>query len=147
MQLHHLLFFLFLSAFHTNSLAQGTISLTVQNITTPKGTIMVALYNSESTFLSEDETAAGQTKQVQQTGAVTVQFKDLPYGTYTIAIFHDINDNGALDTNLFGVPKEPYGFSNNARSKWGAPKYEMARFELQQRELTMQASVKKWSEQ
>ncbi len=147
MQLHHLLLLLLLSTFHTASLAQGTISLTVQNITTPKGTIMVALYDSESTFLSEDQTAAGQAKKVQQTGAVTVSFKEVPYGTYTLAVFHDINDNGELDTNLFGVPKEPYGFSNNASSKWGAPKYEVARFELQQPELTMQVSVKKWSEQ
>ena len=78
----------------------------------------------------------------------TTTLADLPYGeNYTIAIFHDVNDNGKMDKNFVGVPKEPYGFSNNARSKWGPPKYEIAKFELNQKVLKINAAVKTWSRQ
>jgi len=147
MQLHALLLLFFITSFQAISLAQGTIVLTVQNITTAEGKIMIAVYNSESTFLSDDQTFTAQSKPILQKGEVTVRFKDLPYDTYTIAIFHDVNGNGELDTNLFGVPKEPYGFSNNARSKWGPPKYEIAKFELNQKVLNINAAVKNWSKQ
>ena len=147
MQLHTFLFLSFLVTFQANSLAQGTIALTIDNIATAKGSIMVAVYNSEDTFLSDDQTFTALSEPISQKGELTVRFKDLPYDTYTIAIFHDVNGNGELDTNLFGVPKEPYGFSNNAVSKWGPPKYEVARFDLEEAKLNMQVSVKKWGDQ
>jgi uncharacterized protein (DUF2141 family) len=31
-------------------------------------------------------------------------------GKYAIAVIHDENCNGKLDTNMFGIPKEGYGF-------------------------------------
>ena len=46
-----------------------------------------------------------------------------------------------------GIPKEPYGFSNNARSKWGPPKYEAARFDLQEAEVRTFITVKSWIKQ
>jgi uncharacterized protein (DUF2141 family) len=37
---------------------------------------------------------------------------ELPNGEYVFAVYQDTNNNGELDTNFFGIPKEPYGFSN-----------------------------------
>ncbi len=53
-------------------------------------------------------------------------FKEVQIGkSYAIDAFHDLNKNGKLDTNWPGIPKEPYGFSNNARgSIMGAPDFE-----------------------
>jgi uncharacterized protein (DUF2141 family) len=48
----------------------------------------------------------------------------LPKGAYAVSAFHDVNNNGKLDTNPFGMPKEPYGFSNNARGTFGPPSIE-----------------------
>ena len=45
-------------------------------------------------------------------------------GISAITVFHDVNSNEVLDTSLFGFPKEPYGFSNNARGMFGPPEYE-----------------------
>lgn len=56
--------------------------------------------------------------------------KDIPLGTYAIAISQDVNGNGKQDTNWIGIPKEPYGFSNNAKGKMGPPDFEDAKFEL-----------------
>ena len=44
-------------------------------------------------------------------------------GTYAIAVFHDLNGNGKLDRNFFGIPSEPYGFSAVPPSKWEKPAF------------------------
>ena len=46
---------------------------------------------------------------------------NLEPGDYAVAIYHDENGNGQLDKRLFGIPKEPYGFSNNYRPRLSAP--------------------------
>lgn len=55
---------------------------------------------------------------------------DLPAGEYTIAVFHDENENGKLDRHAFGYPTEAYGFSNNARGKLGPPPFETVVFDF-----------------
>ena len=61
-------------------------------------------------------------KDVEVTGkSVVYSFKDVPFGTYAVAIFHDTNSNGKLDKNLFGIPKESYAFSNNVYGALGLP--------------------------
>ena len=67
---------------------------------------------------------------------MAVTFEDLPYGTYAITILHDENGNLKVDANFLGIPKEGYGFSNNARNLFRAPKFEEAKFELKQPQVT-----------
>lgn len=55
-------------------------------------------------------------------------FEDIPPGTYALAVVHDENMNGKLDTNLLGIPKEGYGFSNDAKALLGAPTFSAASF-------------------
>ena len=125
---------------------EGTLQLQIQNIQTPKGFMKIALFKGEETFL--EDTAAYKTASVAVTNKeVMTTFSNLPYGVYAVAIYHDINGNNKLDKNLVGVPKEPYCFSNNARSKWGPPKFEVAKFSIDQPAVQMQVAVKKWIEQ
>ena|GEM_PF-883542 len=60
---------------------------------------------------------------------MNVQVDSLPPGTRAVRLFHDENSNGKLDTNLFGIPTEGYGFSNNPRSRFGEPDFEDRLFE------------------
>jgi uncharacterized protein (DUF2141 family) len=57
---------------------------------------------------------------------LTAHFKDLPPGQYAAVVFQDFNGNGKLDKNFLGIPKEPYGFSNDARGSAGPPKFSDA---------------------
>lgn len=59
----------------------------------------------------------------------TITIKDLSYGKYTFKYFHDENANEELDTHL-GIPQEGYGFSNNAASTFGPPRFEDMIFEF-----------------
>ncbi len=128
-------------------LATSTLNLSIQNIEKATGNIMVAVFEGEENFLKDDKAVASKIALVEKTGSLKVSFPNLPHGDYSVAVYHDVNGNQKLDTNFFGVPTEPYGFSNNARSKWGAPKYNVARFQLNQLEQNMVIDVKKWSKQ
>jgi uncharacterized protein (DUF2141 family) len=55
-------------------------------------------------------------------------------GAYAISIFQDENRNGELDSNFIGIPKEPYGFSNNLK-KMRPPSFEEALFEYEANEV------------
>ena len=60
----------------------------------------------------------------------SITFEDVPEGIYAVSYVHDENDNGKMDTNFVGIPKEDYGCSNNAKGFMSAPKWEDAKFEL-----------------
>ena len=59
--------------------------------------------------------------------------RDLAYGQYAIAVYHDKNKNGLLDTNMLGIPLEEYGFSNNARGRFGPASWSQAKFTVNKR--------------
>ena len=56
----------------------------------------------------------------------------MPLGSYAISTYHDENDNDKLDKNIVGIPKEAYGFSNDATGFMGPPKWEDAKFDLKE---------------
>ncbi len=58
----------------------------------------------------------------------TLTFTDVPPGTYAIGVVQDVNANGKLDTKMFGIPAEPVGVSNNAKGRFGPPKFDDAKF-------------------
>jgi uncharacterized protein (DUF2141 family) len=60
--------------------------------------------------------------------SVTITISDLEYGEYAMVLFHDKNGDEKLNTRIFGIPAEPFGFSNNVRPKLSAPKYEKCKF-------------------
>jgi uncharacterized protein (DUF2141 family) len=55
-------------------------------------------------------------------------FRNVPDGIYAASFFYDENGNGKLDVNFLGIPKEQYGFSNNAKGFFGPAKFAKAKF-------------------
>lgn len=49
-------------------------------------------------------------------------------GDYAIAIYHDENANGNFDKTGLGLPKEPWGISNNPKVRFKAPTVDEATF-------------------
>jgi len=106
-----------------------SIEVTVEDVANNDGKIFLALYNSETNFL---EKSYKGTKSEIMNNISTVTFEDIPSGIYAISIFHDENDNGKMDTNFMGIPKEDYGCSNDASGFMGPPKWKDAKFELKE---------------
>ena len=92
-----------------------------------EGQVRVALFDSEKTFLQKP-LKSGIVAIEQLQGHWTV--KGVAQGSYALAVYHDRNSNGKLDTNLLGIPVEPYGFSNNAHGLLGPPSFSEARFQV-----------------
>ena len=70
---------------------------------------------------TKGEMVEGYIVPVTKTGSVVYTIKNVKTGKYTIAAYHDINKDEELNTNMVGIPKEPYGFSNDARGTFGPP--------------------------
>lgn len=109
--------------------AQNTLEVTVRGIQTPKGNILIALYDSEAEFMKK-HVASRKVKATDK--QVSVTFENLKPGNYAITTFHDANENEKLDTNFLGVPNESYGFSNNVKGRFGPPSFDKARVVMEE---------------
>lgn len=110
--------FLFLTIFTISAIAQHNLTISFTNIKTAKGQLMVMLGDENG------EDIEGFIVQVAKTGTVPYTIPDLKSGKYTVKVYHDIDKNEDLNTGTFGIPKEPYGFSNDARGTFGPPDVE-----------------------
>ena len=106
----------------------ANLTVTVEQVRNSNGEIRFSIFNVPSQFPQGNEL---DSKDVPaQLGFVTVQFYNLVLGAYAIAIHHDENSDGEMNTNFIGLPKEGYGFSNNAKVNFAAPAFEAAAFNL-----------------
>ncbi|MDT0677099.1 DUF2141 domain-containing protein [Autumnicola musiva] len=107
--------------------AQNNIEVEITDFESDKGQAMIGLYNTENSFLKKE--FKGKQLKIQDK-KVMFTFADIPEGNYAIMVFHDEDKNNELTTNFLGIPKENYGASNNAPSKFGPPKWKDAKFEV-----------------
>lgn len=93
------------------------------------GRIAVAVYRDAEAFRRGEGPVAS--RMVSRTGAVTsVTITGLAPGRYAVAAFHDTDGNGDLTLWPIGLPREAYGFSNDARGRFGPPPFARAAFDL-----------------
>jgi uncharacterized protein (DUF2141 family) len=105
--------------------AAGELTIEVLGVTPGAAKVYVAVYDGPETFPTAGRQRIGQILEASGKSLI-VHFKDLPPGQYAAVAYQDTNGNGKLDKNLFGIPKEPYGFSNGARGSAGPPKFSAA---------------------
>jgi len=121
--------FIFSGIFSMNAQENETYTLTINisGLESNKGKVLIALFNKKEQFLKKRFKGGMTTITAKE---ATYVFEGIPKGEYAVSIFHDENDNDKMDTNFFGIPKEDYGCSNNARGFMGPPKYEDAKFQF-----------------
>lgn len=102
------------------------IELTITGFENSDGVAMVSLVNSREMFENETHFRAARCPVIEQEAHLVLE--DLPLGDYALKVIHDENSNGELDTRMFGIPKEAYGFSRDARGQFGPPDYAEAVF-------------------
>jgi uncharacterized protein (DUF2141 family) len=105
------------------------LTIRVLGLESSKGSVAVALFDSETRFESRRDPVASAFVPIR--GASCEWTVDsIPPGEYVAALYHDRNGNRKLDKTAFGMPKEPYGFSNNARAKFGPPAFDRAKLRV-----------------
>ncbi len=100
---------------------QSALPIEIVNVQKKRGKIVVELYKDKSDWLKTPfRKLTLPTDELAKTALFTV-----PPGKYAVSIYQDVNENGKLDQNFLGIPKEPVGFGNNYRP-FGKPKFESA---------------------
>ncbi len=107
--------------------AESSLVIEVQGFDDVRGRLMGAFYRTEEDFLNGTNLIKPISIAVTES-RMALEITGLPNEPLIFSVFPDVNDNGNMDRNLFGIPKEPYGFSNDARGRFGPPKFEDALF-------------------
>ena len=118
------------------------IHVKILNIRNNTGTVDCALFESPVGFPTEFLRSARNVMVLKiREAQARCDFENIPPGTYAIAVIHDENMNGKLDTNWLGVPKEGYGFSTGAIGVAGAPSFSAASFPYDGQNLDLTISL------
>ncbi len=126
------MFYLFLISLFlmTNPAENSSLKLTITNIGSSEGVVQVLIFNQADGFPETPSKAFKALElPIQQNKAVAEI--EIPEGKYAISAFHDHNEDGKMRTGMFGIPKDAYGFSNNAKGIFGPPAFEKAAFYLE----------------
>lgn len=111
----------------------STITVAVNNATSDVGKMHFALYTKGSFMKKPDASATGIIKD----GKTVVTFENIEPGVYAILCFQDKNENERMDFELNGMPKEPYGMSNN-EYLMGPPTWESTKFTVKDEPLVIE---------
>ncbi len=107
----------------------STVTVEVGPFRNGRGLLECSLWSTPKGFPRHPETAAAKRiVRIRPDRTATCRFEGLAPGEYAVAVMHDENSNGKMDFNLFGFPKEGYGFSNNHTHALSAPTWAESRF-------------------
>jgi uncharacterized protein (DUF2141 family) len=123
------LFFLVFSSAMNLYAQKFSLTVTASGFPDNVGQAYMGLYRAQDDFPVINKQYIGKVVAISKNSA-SVTYTNLVKGNYAVAVFHDRNKDGVLNTNLFGVPTEEYGFSNNARNTFSAPSFSAASFSV-----------------
>ena len=109
---------------------EANLKINILNLNKP-GVLYLSVCQDEEKFErtvkeSEEKNCVSASEEMRPNNAQT-NIK-LPFGEYAITLFVDFNGNKKIDKNFLGIPKEPYGFSNNVIGNMSAPTFDQAKF-------------------
>lgn len=103
-----------------------TVTIAISNLRNSDGVVRACMTVDEDRFPRCQGTPGAHSTVVPTSEAATITFHNVQPGTYAIALLHDENDNGRADRALGMMPKEGFGFSNDARVRMGPPRFNDA---------------------
>lgn len=115
----------FLLSLSAHAVQAGELRVAIEGVRGDRGTVRVAVYRAGSGFLKPGQEHAAMFQRAV-TGDLFVIFGGLPADRYAVAVYHDENANGELDSNLLGIPLEGTGFSEGAVPGFGPPSFNDA---------------------
>ena len=113
----------------------GKVIVNVSGIENDKGIVRIGIYNNAEAFTHYDKVFKGEEPKANKSG-VSCTFTDIPAGTYAVAVWHDEDEDKTMNKNMFGAPKEAYGFSRNKFGSFGPPPFTEVSFEVKEGKKT-----------
>ncbi len=125
----------------TKSALAATLTITIDNVQQNKGKLYIGLFTEKDKFPVISDDLNMLILQVKEK-TVTARFENLEMSKkYAVAVFQDINDSAVLEKNMFGIPKEPYGFSQKM-PRLRAAKFHEAAIMLMEPEMDIQIRLR-----
>lgn len=124
----------------TTAVSAATLVVETTGAEGTTGQISVGVCNKS---FDERDCGAGQ-RQPAKAGVLRFVFRGLAPGRYAVAAYHDVNGNGRLDRQTFGLPAEPYGFSNDV-GRIAPPSFERALVDVADPSTTVSVRLKRIS--
>jgi uncharacterized protein (DUF2141 family) len=103
--------------------SQVKLTVEIANLKNSKGQVFFQL-------MDENQKELKGIKADIKNNTCTIEVTNLKPGKYGFRYFHDENGNGAMDKSMLGIPKEGFGFSNNAKATFGPPSFDKWVFNL-----------------
>ena len=82
----------------------------IVGIKSAKGVLLVSMYNQANGFPDAPQLASRKKIAKAQRDAVLLEWNSIAPGTYAIAVLHDENGDGKMNTNIVGIPSEDLDF-------------------------------------
>jgi uncharacterized protein (DUF2141 family) len=120
---------------------QNVIHVDIDGLRSDRGQVLCALFSSAADFPKKADRAVARAKSEISGRHAACEFHDVSPGTYAVSVFHDENSNGKLDTNFMGIPREGVGASNNAKGRFGPPKFSAAAFQHSSGRTNLKISI------
>ena len=114
----------------------ANIVVEIEGLENEEGQVILDVFTSKEGFPLKTARAAKRFKASIQNGKALFEFYLTP-GDYAFALFHDENSNNKLEQNFIGIPKEGVGASNNAKGRFGPPKFKDVVFTVGNEEVKM----------
>jgi uncharacterized protein (DUF2141 family) len=108
--------------------AAAKLEVAFTGIDVQKGAVMFGVYDNEDAY-NKGASINGARVIADKSDIATI-IEGLPAGRYAIKAFHDIDGDGKMSTNPFGMPIEPFAFSNNAKGAMGPASWADAAFDV-----------------
>ncbi|MDN3686304.1 DUF2141 domain-containing protein [Cyclobacterium jeungdonense] len=102
------------------------LKITVHIPNETEGLVQLLVFNSPSGFPDRPAKAIRSKSERIKSGKAVFRIAGLKEGFYALSAFHDADEDGRMRKSLFGIPKDAYGFSNDAREAFSAPSFKDA---------------------
>lgn len=126
----------------TNTIANGCLTVEINGLRNQKGIVCLSLFSGEQGFPNESDRAIASRSVEAKEASVSAIFDQLSPGEYAVAVIHDDNGDGKLNTGIFGIPKEGFGFSRNPKIGMSAPKFEETAVSVSGNDTKIQIDMK-----
>lgn len=127
-----------------DDVANGKLVLKLNNLRNKQGQLCLSLFAGEDGFPADGSKAAlskcFSLQELSENNEVSIE--NLPIGNYSVAVFHDENNDKILNLAMFGIPLESFGFSNNPKIRFSAPKFADCSFSLIEGTLNLTIDLK-----
>lgn len=118
------------------------LTIEITGLKNQQGTVCLNLFSNEQGFPNQSDRAVA-TQYIQANEApLTATFEQLTPGEYAVAVMHDANADGELNTGIFGIPKEGFGFSRNPKIGTSAPSFQESAIVLSDENTQIQIELR-----